>query len=325
MTTSTTPAPDPSARVSIVGEPAPTARELAGRIQVPRRLPPRYDGEVVRHLSNSSYTRFLLCPEDWRRHYILGQRTPPTGAMVLGGCVDEAIGVYYQQLLDGVQLEPDQVHDAYREMWAQRLADENDKLGITWEEDLDQRAAFDMGLQAIDLTFSELIPHLGRPVAVQRKLEFALAPDLEWTILCYLDLETIRDDEHGEGAPAVVDYKVKNSPITQAKADRDPQSGLYLAARWLEGHPAGEFSFAQVAKPGKKRKSMSSSLVTTTRSAGQLRSSLVRIAQAASQIATYYQRFGPDQPWGFADPTSWKCSPRFCDHFQSACPGGAGL
>ena len=194
MTTTTSPATDPSARASIAGEPCPTAVELAGRIQVPRRLPPRYDGEPMRHLSNSSYTRFLACPEDWRRHYILGQRTAPTGAMVLGGCVDEAIGAYYQQLLDGVQFTRDQVHDAYREMWAQRLTDERDKLGIVWEQDLDQRSAFAMGLEAIELTFRELIPHLGRPVGVQRKLEFALAPGLEWSILCYLHLETVRDD-----------------------------------------------------------------------------------------------------------------------------------
>ena len=51
---------------------------------------------------------------------------------------------------------------------------------------------------------------------------------------------------------------------------------------------------------------------------------LVRVAQAASQIAAAYERFGPDEPWGFADPTAWKCSPRYCAHHHR-CPGGAGL
>jgi hypothetical protein len=68
---------------------------------------------------------------------------------------------------------------------------------------------------------------------------------------------------------------------------------------------------------------MTASLVTTSRSASQMRGALVRIAQAASQIAAYYERFGPDQPWGFADPTSWKCSPCCCPH-HATCPGGAG-
>jgi hypothetical protein len=41
----------------------PSAAMLAARIQLPRRLPIAYDGQPLRHLSNSSYTRFLLCPE----------------------------------------------------------------------------------------------------------------------------------------------------------------------------------------------------------------------------------------------------------------------
>ena len=69
---------------------------------------------------------------------------------------------------------------------------------------------------------------------------------------------------------------------------------------------------------------MAASLVTTTRTPGQLRGILARIAQAASQIDACYERFGPDQPWGFADPTGWKCSERFCSAWR-CCPGGRGL
>jgi hypothetical protein len=49
----------------------------------------------------------------------------------------------------------------------------------------------------------------------------------------------------------------------------------------------------------------------------------VRI-DAASQIDADHRRFGPDVPWGFADPAGWKCSPRYCDQ-DAACPGGGGL
>jgi hypothetical protein len=57
--------------------PALTGNELATRIHIPRRLPVRYDGQPLRHLSHSSYTKFLLCPDDWRRHYLKGERTRP--------------------------------------------------------------------------------------------------------------------------------------------------------------------------------------------------------------------------------------------------------
>ena len=74
--------------IAIAAPPQPlaapdSATALAARIAVPRRLPARYDGQPLRHLSPSSYTRFLLCPEDWRRHYLLGERFAPNGAMFL--------------------------------------------------------------------------------------------------------------------------------------------------------------------------------------------------------------------------------------------------
>ena len=69
---------------------------------------------------------------------------------------------------------------------------------------------------------------------------------------------------------------------------------------------------------------MSASLVTTSRSTGQLRGALVRIAQVAAQIVACYERFGPDRPWGFADPTGWKCSRRYCEALAAAAPAAPG-
>ena len=111
--------------------------------------------------------------------------------------------------------------------------------------------------------------------------------------------------------------------MSHNEAHHDPQASLYLAGRWLENDPAREFCFAQIGKPGRRRKQMTATLIATNRTSRQLRAALVRIAQTASQIAALYERFGPDQPWGFADPTSWKCSARYCPH-HAACPGGAG-
>jgi hypothetical protein len=187
-----------------------------------------------------------------------------------------------------------------------------------------ERVAFDLGRQAIELTIAELVPHLGDPVDVQRRLEFTLHPSLEWSVVGYLDLETLKEREDGEPQPTVVDFKVKGSLISETQADSDPQAGMYLAGRWLEGYPATELVFAQIAKPGARRKQMSCSLVATSRTPGQLRGVLARIALAAAEIVAAYEHFGPDQAWGLADPSSWKCSPRFC-HAWASCPGDRGL
>jgi hypothetical protein len=306
--------------------PAVTGAELAARIHIPRRLPPRYDGQPLRHLSHSSYTKFLLCPDDWRRHYLKGERTPPSSAMFLGARVDDALSTYHRRQLEhGDTLNLDQLHDAYRDHWTRALADEQANRGVAWDDGLGEPSAFTLGLQALTLALAELVPQLGRTIAVQRELRYALAPGLEWTIQGFLDLETLREpDDGGEPVAAIVDYKVKGSLHSQAKADSDPQAGLYLAGRWLTGQPAEQFCFAQIGKPGARRKTMTTAFVATRRTPGQLRATLARIAQAASQIAALYDRYGPDQPWGFADPAGWKCSPRYCAH-HARCPGGGAL
>jgi len=269
-----------------------TAAQLAARIQIPRRLPPRcYDGQPIRHLSNSSYTLFLTCPEAWRLRYLQGRREPTSGAMFLGSRVDDALSLYYQRILEhNERFDLAQVKDAYRDRWGTELQAEGEQRGIDWQ-DLEQSTAFELGLHALEVAFEQLVPKLGEPVAVQRRLEFSLAPgNVEWTVVCYLDLETRLRAPAGERIDRVVDYKVRGSVIGQAKADRDPQTSLYLAGRWLEGAPAADgFAFAQLVKPGRQRRQMSAALTTTRRTRGQLRSTLARIALAAAQIDAYFQ------------------------------------
>ena len=144
--------------------PDPERGAARGPDPIPRRLPPRYDGQPLQHLSHSSYNRFVLCPEDWRRRYMLGEKTAPSGSMFLGRQVDDAITLYYRHILDhGEHLSLDQVKDAFWDGWKAAAEAEREQLGIAWETDLREDSAFKLGLDAVELTFSELIPHLGEP------------------------------------------------------------------------------------------------------------------------------------------------------------------
>ncbi len=159
--------------------------------------------------------------------------------MFVGRQVDDAITLYYRRIIeDGERLSVDQIKDGFWDGWKAAADAEREQLGIAWEEDMQEDRAFKLGLDAIDLSFRELIPRLGEPVAAQRKLEYVLAPGLEWSVQCYLDLETVRP-EHGETSAAIVDYKVKSTPLTEYKAASDFQPSVYLAGRWLEGNPPG--------------------------------------------------------------------------------------
>jgi hypothetical protein len=316
--------------VALAPEAAPaTGRELAARlaasIPIPTELPVRYDGERITHLSNASLTTFVACPEKFRRRYLLGIKEATSGQQFLGRRVDDALTVYYRRLIAGEQLALADVKGHYLASWQEALEETQEKEGIAWDADLDADLAHRLGRQAIEICFERLVPKLGRPVAAQRRIEFRLARSVAWTVTGQIDLESERTDGLSERpVAAVVDYKVSGKAIGQKDIDRDTQPAIYLAARWLEGHPAEEFWFARVLKPGANRKQMGSSLMRTERTVGQLRGVLVRLALAASQIAALHETFGPERPWGYAEPTSWKCSERFC-RFWRECPGGAGL
>jgi hypothetical protein len=78
-----------------------SALELARRIDIPTQLPESYKCEPLRCLSDSSITKFLTCPDEWRRHYLLGERDAQSGAMFLGSCLDEMQNSYYRSRLEG--------------------------------------------------------------------------------------------------------------------------------------------------------------------------------------------------------------------------------
>ena len=81
--------------------------------------------------------------------------------------VDDAVTLYYWHILDhGERLSVDQVKDAFWDGWKAAAEAEREQLGIAWETDLREDRAFKLGLDAVELTFSELIPQLGDPVAV---------------------------------------------------------------------------------------------------------------------------------------------------------------
>jgi len=75
--------------------------------------------------------RFVTCPEDWRRHYILRERGAPSGAMFLGNRVDDAFTLYFQRQLAGEALDLQQLIDAFHANWKTQLAAE--EHGVLWE------------------------------------------------------------------------------------------------------------------------------------------------------------------------------------------------
>ena len=334
-------------------------RPLKGGLIPPLTLPVRlHDGKPITHLSVSAHNLFVACPESYRRRYILGQKTPASPAMFTGTVVDHAVTFLAEAEIRGEAPEPGDVIAAYRAGFEQKL-DEQDG-GVTWSADDTLERTHRVGKRMLGLYLREVRPFQGRPIAVQRKVEIKLHPDCEWVIVGYLDLETIRREvvaivpDTGEvievleidGTPipgakdaadkdgrtyvchererdGIRDTKVKAKLPGQLDTDEDFQGTTYLAGREIEGRPAHDFTLDVLRKPSKSGQIASKS-ITTERDTRRRRGALARFVTMANGVAALYEQIGPEGPWPLADPGSWKCSKRFCEHF-ARCPGGAGL
>jgi hypothetical protein len=281
------------------------------------------DGTKRDHLSVSSYTTWHQCREKWRRRYILGISDPEGPAAFLGKRVDDALTQMYRMRMTGEHLSGGQVADVFRDIWRAKVAEAD----VAWSDEEPRDKSFSLGLEAVAFYLEHMAPQLGDAVATQRRIAMRLTPQADWTILGYIDLETLiaAGDEHGGAqVSAAVDYKVKGKVILQSEADADMQAGLYLTHRALEGNPADWFFFASLKKPDKRSKAgkLTGKLVSTKCSAQRIRGVLVRMAQFAREVNAAYRRFGPEQSWEFATPgEAFPCSPKWCAHWNQ-CPGG---
>jgi hypothetical protein len=162
-------------------------------IQVPVHLPPNHRGYEITHLSVSSLNKFRTCPDDWRRHYLLGERGPQSGYLIIGNRVDDALSAYFKEMMAGTKLDQEQVVDAFNDIWKVKLAEEAERGPIDWSDNGSAEEAFNLGRQAVEVAYTGLVPRIGRPLAVQRKIDFSIHPDVAWTILGYVDLDCERE------------------------------------------------------------------------------------------------------------------------------------
>ena len=161
--------------------------------------------------------RFWLCPESWRRYYLCGERSAPTGAMFLGRQRrrrDHALLPADPRARRAAVARPGQGRLLG---WLEgrrrgRARAARDRVG--------GRPARGPRVQArprrdrADLQASSSRGSASRSRCSDGSSTRS-APGLEWSVLCYLDLETVRPDADGDEVPLVVDYKVKTTPLTE--------------------------------------------------------------------------------------------------------------
>ncbi len=288
------------------------AERLAAQITVPVELPLRCDGSRVDCLSASSLAMFLKCPEEWRRHHLRRERFPATPPMAIGSIVDAVVGQLVAEVIAG---EPPRAGSELKELFdaaRDRFLERNE---VAWTAEEPRLMSEHLARAAVSLYADRILPTITSPIAVQRRFRFKLAPEAAWSVIGAIDVEEER---------RVRDTKVKTKSLYGHAVEGDVQASTYLLARHLEENPAEVFVWDIVLKSGKQRRTTSWTQVPARRSAGQMRSTLLRYAAAARRMVALNAAFGPDEPWDFADPRHTLCSERYCGFFPS-CPGGGGL
>ena len=305
------------------------AAELAARIQIPRRLPVRYDGQPLRHLSHSSYTqvpavpRRLAPPLPARRAHPAERRTcssapasttpsPPTTA-TCSTCGERA----HARPAPGRLPRPLDARARRRTGQARRA------LGRTSST---SRARSPWACRRSRSRLRELVP-AARPAGrrpARARVRARARPGMDDPGLprprdaaperrrrrARPGDRRLQGQEHaalpGQGRPRPAGRPLPRRALARRRArravllrpDRQARQETQDHEHRVRRHPPhGPASCAR-------------------RSCGSRR--------PPARSHALYERFGPDEPWGFADPSGWKCSPRYCGH-HARCPGGGGL
>ncbi len=70
------------------------------------------------HLSYSQINTYLMCPLKYKFQYIdLIRPAFTSSALVFGSAIHEAVGAFYQSVMEGDCLTVSQAHDVYRQIW----------------------------------------------------------------------------------------------------------------------------------------------------------------------------------------------------------------
>ena len=253
----------------------------------------------IEHLSYSSISTYLLCPESWRRRYILKEKTLTATALVFGSATHNTIEAYMQHGGDLPAL--------WRENYAAQLQSEATEIEFGTET---PESVSDDGLRilstpavldVIEQVRSDYDPTRER--SIERRIELRV-PGVPVPIIGYVDIIT-RD-----GVPG--DFKTASRMWSTNKASEEMQPLVYLAALNQAGDNSHGWRFRHYVITKNTRPT--AKVFETQRSASEVLTNL---------FPTIQQVWADIQAGRFPKVTSgWKCSPKYCSYFPQ-CQGGA--
>lgn len=253
----------------------------------------------IQHLSYSSISTYLTCPEQWRRKYVLRQPSASTPSLIFGGACHNTLERYISQEPRALSLS-----DLWAESWREKLETEP---RVAWGEDTPAGLMQDglrlFGHPDIQAVADGIAPFVDdRGPFIERKVEMRV-PGVPVPVVGYIDVVT---DDFVPG-----DFKTSSAAWSVDKAQDELQPLFYLAALDQMGYKLDGLRFRHY-------------VFTKTKTP---KVQVIETAHAWNEVLWLQQMIR--RVWEAIDtqvyplnPSGWACNAKYCSYW-SDCRGWA--
>lgn len=266
----------------------------------------------VNHLSATSVSMFMRCPEQFRQRYVLGIKEAPGAALVLGSGFHFANETNFRQKIEsGQDLPVETIVEAFHAGWDQKLDEYGGVDEIKWDEREKPDTLRDKGATLSRKYREQVSPKLF-PRHVEREFNMPLAGT---TFNGYIDLEgnyaegvSLASTPENPSPDVVVDYKTAKAIKRELKPEWLLQARLYQleTGKRVEYHVASKSKDLLIATP------VDSPQLAIDPSETALNTTTRLIERVVKQLAWHFSEFGPDVAWPGAITHPWACG--FCGY-----------
>lgn len=248
---------------------------------------------MLDHLSYSSISAYLDCPENWRRKYIAKEPTMSSPALAFGSA-------FHGTLEQAVTIENPDILSIWGQEWNKALEKQEIFWGADTPEDIFNDGVRMFSNADLLAEVAKIKPGIDEQgPKIERRVELRV-PGVPIPIIGYIDIILT------DGTPA--DFKTSARSWSDDKAQDSLQSLFYLAAMNQMSIPVN-WKFAHIVFV--KTKTPKVQILEHSHKPGELFFLFELIKRVWEGIE---KEVFP------LNPTTWKCNPKYCDYF-SECRG----
>lgn len=252
----------------------------------------------VEHFSASSLAKAIMCPELWRRRYILREREGMFSGRFMGMVDHETHADNFRQKVEtGQDLDVAWMRGKYEARWNLLLQKEEPN----WNDD-DPAVLQERGMLAMEAYHTAVSPFV-LPMEVEERFEEML-PGVPRPMVGYIDVKETSQ---------IIERKTSNRKVSSLKPDWRFQGRIYQMVADL---PTSFHVVTTQVTPQILTPESDPGLFLAK---GNPDTILLMVQQTVRRINDLWERYGPDSPW----PTEGLFHPfacNFCQFKETGCP-----